>query len=542
MKNNYKNIRGEKMKNFVIVLLFAITMSFAEGTYFKYEQTGDGNFVPVLINTTVIPLLDGQSLEAGDEIGLFTSTGVCAGALVWTDGSTKVSINANPDNSMTSGVVEGFVNGDTIYAKIYDISENKVIDASISFDNDDGLFNTNNFYYNVSSLAAVTPVEVISGAYDLTIDRGDTAIFFITVSGGLPIQYQWQKMGDGQSSYSDISGANSDTLKISSVEMSDVASYRCVASNSAGKDTSSSGILTVVNKLPVLSAVTPQTINEDGELTITLSMMSASDEDDLLTDASIRILSGSNYTVSSNRISPSADWNGQLTVPIYVIDGVAGSTPSDTLDMTVTVNSINDAPEVLSPFVDTIIDVNKDYVSNILADYFDDVDTDDSLVITVSGLPSGFAFTNGVISGSSNVETFNTVIVTATDDSSASVSDTFAFDVMYTSAITEVYDNSDRNVKGIVAVPNIVTHDNENVRFIISKRISGSGTITVFDLLGNVIDKQSIVVNGGGHYMWDMTNEGGVPVTSGLYQVLLDIVSFEGRQVQFKTKVGVKSK
>jgi len=69
---------------------------------------------------------------------------------------------------------------------------------------------------------------------------GRPAIFTVTVaSGTLPFTYQWLKNG------APIGGATNASFTITSVVLSDAATYTVVVTNVAGSTTSDNGILTV---------------------------------------------------------------------------------------------------------------------------------------------------------------------------------------------------------------------------------------------------------------------------------------------------------
>jgi hypothetical protein len=74
----------------------------------------------------------------------------------------------------------------------------------------------------------------------VTVNVGQTAAFSVSVSGTLPISYQWQKNG------ANISGATSASYTTPATTASDNgATFRCVVSNDWGTVTSSAATLTV---------------------------------------------------------------------------------------------------------------------------------------------------------------------------------------------------------------------------------------------------------------------------------------------------------
>lgn len=91
----------------------------------------------------------------------------------------------------------------------------------------------------------------------------------------------------------------------------------------------------------------------------------------------------------------------------------------------------------------------------------------------------------------------------------------------------------------LVVIPSITKMDTKNVSFVIGSSISGSGTITVLDALGTVIDKQDVEIRNGGHFYWDLTNRSGRRVASGSYMILFMGEDFEGNSFQYKTQMGI---
>ncbi|MFT3892413.1 MAG: Ig-like domain-containing protein [Anaerolineales bacterium] len=97
-----------------------------------------------------------------------------------------------------------------------------------------------------------------------------------------------------------------------------------------------------VNDTPVITGQNSLSINEDTALTITLTNLIVQDPDSAYpSEFSLTILPGENYTTSGSTVTPKANFNGTLTVPVKVSDGATFSAP---YNLTVIVNSINDAP------------------------------------------------------------------------------------------------------------------------------------------------------------------------------------------------------
>lgn len=106
------------------------------------------------------------------------------------------------------------------------------------------------------TVTAPTPASISVQPVSQAVTAGQNASFSVTASG-TSLQYQWQSSSDG-STWSAVSGANSATLTLSSVALSNTGtSYRVVVSNSLNSVTSDAAALTV-NAAPVSVQVTTQ--------------------------------------------------------------------------------------------------------------------------------------------------------------------------------------------------------------------------------------------------------------------------------------------
>ena len=154
--------------------------------------------------------------------------------------------------------------------------------------------------------------------------------------------------------------------------------------------------VTAVNDPPVITGQAPLATDEDTPLAIVLGNLTVTDVDNTYPDNfSLTVLAGSNYTFVGATITPAANFNGTLTVPVKVNDGAADS---NTYDLTVTVNPVNDAPAVTNPGDQTNAD--GDIVSLQVA--ASDVDVPaDTLSYAATGLPAGLIIntTDGLIAG-----------------------------------------------------------------------------------------------------------------------------------------------
>ncbi|OMP79966.1 PQQ-dependent sugar dehydrogenase [[Flexibacter] sp. ATCC 35208] len=113
-------------------------------------------------------------------------------------------------------------------------------------------YGTNGSLYRLEYDTTQLPV-IVNQPQSQAIVTGDPVEFSVTSSGALPLTYQWQKNGVN------ISGATADTFVIAAVAASDSANYRCIVSNSAGRDTSDNAKLTILpfNARPVPHITAP---------------------------------------------------------------------------------------------------------------------------------------------------------------------------------------------------------------------------------------------------------------------------------------------
>jgi gliding motility-associated-like protein len=98
-------------------------------------------------------------------------------------------------------------------------------------------------------------------------------------------------------------------------------------------------------KKPVITGQDPVSTNEEQSVTIKLTDLDVTDRDDLFYPwgFSLTVYPGENYTVSGSTVTPNANFNGILTVPVTVNDG---KHESDKYNFRITVNPVNDPPVI----------------------------------------------------------------------------------------------------------------------------------------------------------------------------------------------------
>lgn len=103
------------------------------------------------------------------------------------------------------------------------------------------------------SMAHAQGAPVIANSLrDYTVVRGGSASWTLSATGALPMTYQWQRLGAGQSSWlpmengSDYSGVTTQVFSVNyAAQGMDGDKFRCVVSNASGTATSSAVTLTV---------------------------------------------------------------------------------------------------------------------------------------------------------------------------------------------------------------------------------------------------------------------------------------------------------
>ncbi|AOT11055.1 reprolysin-like metallopeptidase [Pseudoalteromonas luteoviolacea] len=130
---------------------------------------------------------------------------------------------------------------------------------------------------------------------------------------------------------------------------------------------------------PIAPNITEQealVVAEDDSITLTISNFKYQGG---FNAESLTVASGDNYTANGLTVTPSANFNGTLTVPVTAI---RGSLSSDSYNASITVTAVNDAPVGQNDS----FNVNTNSQSNLLDVLANDTDIDgDSLVIgTVS--------------------------------------------------------------------------------------------------------------------------------------------------------------
>jgi len=179
------------------------------------------NNATVVVPTSVQADIGGTSLEAGDEIALFTDGGTCAGHGVWNGES--LSIAAAGTGSQTS---KGFEIDEPLQFRVWDASAKQMYEATVNYEpcdggssicEDDGRYE-HNVLFSLTELSAAETLPVELTSFDATVDGMATILQWETASetnnAGFEIQHQgpqaaadeWTRVGfvEGRGTTSEV--------------------------------------------------------------------------------------------------------------------------------------------------------------------------------------------------------------------------------------------------------------------------------------------------------------------------------------------------
>ncbi|MGI9377454.1 MAG: tandem-95 repeat protein, partial [Tsuneonella suprasediminis] len=225
---------------------------------------------------------------------------------------------------------------------------------------------------------------------------------------------------------------------------------------------------TTAEDTPVSGNVLTNDSDPDGDTLSVTSFTVAGDPATHAAGDTVTIAGVGTITIGSTgayTFTPDANWNGTVpTITYTVSDGEGGS---DTADLDITVDPVNDAPITVGTIGDQA-DADADTITSLdVTSFFDDIDSP-TLTYSASGLPAGLTIdpVTGVISGTVDNSASQggaggvySVTVTATDGDGASVDQTFDWTVTNPGPVATDDTNStneDTPVSG-----NVLTNDSD---------------------------------------------------------------------------------
>ncbi len=135
--------------------------------------------------------------------------------------------------------------------------------------------------------------------------------------------------------------------------------------------------VTAVNDAPVINSQQSLIYNEDAVFTIPYTALNVTDVDNTYPgEHEMTLLSGNNYTFIGRQVTPGEDFNGVLSIPVYITDLGSENQTSNTFNLRVTINAVNDAPQIESQI--NTLSTNEDIPIVISLDDVSIMDPDNS--------------------------------------------------------------------------------------------------------------------------------------------------------------------
>ncbi len=197
---------------------------------------------------------------------------------------------------------------------------------------------------------------------------------------------------------SDLSLSINETTKIASIEIPDENWNGSETIRFTANDGSLSAyndvVLTVlpINDAPVINSQQTLSFNEDVVFTIPFTALNVTDIDNTYSSQhEMTLLPGSNYTFTGRQVTPTQDFNGILTIPLYISDLGPENEDSEPFNLSVIINPVNDAP-VIESQVSTLT-TNEDISFEISIDDLNVSDVDNDLNDLSIAIHSGDNYT-----------------------------------------------------------------------------------------------------------------------------------------------------
>lgn len=260
-----------------------------------------------------------------------------------------------------------------------------------------------------------------------------------------------------------------------------------------GNPSYSAAKVKIKNYQPELPEETEIVVNEDSVMNFNASDLAIYDEDDSLSEISITYLSGENYQVENNRLIPTANYSGDLSVNARISDEKVA------VDVVfkVIILPVNDAPTILSVLAEHTI--AYDSPLTIAADMFeiDDPDNDLSEISVSPKDGANYWLEENVVYVPDWYRGEITVYVTASDGIEQSDPFTFNVRVMTVTALEDQIDDS------INIFPNPVTDGILNIQNNIQYQSIQS--LCLFDLSGKILySEDNQFIDLGNNYKIDL--------------------------------------
>ncbi len=209
-------------------------VSITQAQHFSFISN-TGNNMTVVVPSVIDPTINGSSLETNDEIGVFTPSGLCVGASVWT--GSNIAITVWGDDGVTEDL-DGIKVDSILHFRLWDNFAGTEHVAAVTYTSGDPDYTIDGLSV-LASLTSVQPPVIETDPVSQDKYVGEDVSFFITVSGTAPFTYQWKKDGVP------IAAETSSTLDLTDLELGDAGGYTCEATNAAGSPESALATLRV---------------------------------------------------------------------------------------------------------------------------------------------------------------------------------------------------------------------------------------------------------------------------------------------------------
>lgn len=176
---------GGKTRAGEVYIIWGKESFYLPETHFFYEPN-TGNNAVILISSNIPPAITGRDIETGDEIGIFTPGGICAGAGKWN--GENLAITVWGDNLYKDGI-NGFLEGEEYIFKIRDVSEKMDFLAVAQFEQGEGV-------YHIDGISVVSSLK--SEAVDIIIPlaKGWNVISSNVVPADISMESIWVGLKD----------------------------------------------------------------------------------------------------------------------------------------------------------------------------------------------------------------------------------------------------------------------------------------------------------------------------------------------------------
>ena len=236
LKNGALLATGGHVSGSATTTLSLATISSADAANYSVIVTNSSGSITsaiatltVLLPPAIVTQPASATLTAGSNVSLtVTASGTAPFSYQWLKNGAALADGGNVSGSTTPTL------------SLATVSSADAANYSVIVTNSSGSITS-----AIATLTVLLPPTILTQPASMSVGPGTNVTFSITVSGTAPLAYQWLKNG------SPISGATAAKLNLANVSLADAASYSVVVTNSVGKVTSGSAVLTVVIPLVI---------------------------------------------------------------------------------------------------------------------------------------------------------------------------------------------------------------------------------------------------------------------------------------------------